>query len=142
MENSNNNNETFVIIAKFTTSAEANIAKSKLDAGEIQCFIDNENYLYSRPIGYVNLKVWEKDKEQALMILGLELTPDEEIDAADDAAAVCPYCKKSDTSYGINRNAANTLFIVWEFFLQSLPYYKKKIYYCNDCKKHFKVLEK
>ena len=137
-----NNNETFVIVAKFTTSVEANIAKSKLDAADIQCFIDNENYLYSRPLGYVNLKVWEKDKEQALMILGLELTPDEEADIMDDITAICPYCKKSDTTYGINRDKANTLFIVWAFFLQSLPFYKKRIYYCNSCKKHFKVVER
>ena len=141
MENSTNN-ETFVIIAKFNTSAEANIAKSKLDAAEIQCFIDNENYLYSRPIGYVNLKVWEKDKEQALMILGLELTPDEESDMMDDVTVICPYCKYQDTTYGINRRMASTPFIVWEFFLQSLPFNKKKIYFCNLCEKHFKVKEK
>jgi uncharacterized protein YbaR (Trm112 family) len=138
MKNSNTN-ETFVIIAKFTTSAEANIAKSKLDAAEIQCFLDNENYLYSRPIGYVNLKVWEKDKEQALEILGLEIIPEEESDIMDDV--ICPYCKQTDTIYGINRNMANTLFVVWAFFLQSLPFYKKKIYYCNLCEKHFKVRE-
>ncbi|MDR3227691.1 MAG: DUF2007 domain-containing protein [Prevotellaceae bacterium] len=140
MENSNTN-ETFVIVAKFTTAAEANLAKSKLDAADIQCFVDNENYLYSRPLGYVNLKVWEKDKEQALMILGLDATPDEETDYEDDdITVVCPYCKLDDVSYGINRNNANTFFIVWAFFLQSLPFYKKKIYYCNACKKHFKVV--
>ncbi|MDR3287605.1 MAG: DUF2007 domain-containing protein [Prevotellaceae bacterium] len=139
MENSNNN-ETFIIVAKFTTAAEANLAKSKLDAADIQCFVDNENYLYSRPLGYVNLKVWEKDKEQALMILGLDAIPDEETDYEDDdIAVICPYCKSDNVTYGINRDKANTFFIVGAFFLQSLPFYKKKIYYCNACKKHFKV---
>ena len=140
MKNSNNK-ETFVTVAKFTNSAEANIAKSKLDAADIQCFIDNENYLYSRPLGYVNLNVWDKDKEQALMILDLELTPDEETDIADELTAICPYCKQTDTNYGINRKHTNTLFIVWMFFLQSLPFYKKRIYYCNICEKHFKELK-
>lgn len=136
-----NNNDSFVTIAKFTSSAEANIAKSKLDAAEIQCFIDNENYLYTGPfLGYVNLKVWGKDKEQALMVLGLELTPDEEVDIVDNTAAICPHCKKNDTAVGLNRNYAGTLFVVWNFFLQSLPFYKKKIRHCNNCKKHFKVV--
>ncbi|MDR1984147.1 MAG: DUF2007 domain-containing protein [Prevotellaceae bacterium] len=139
MENSNNNKETFVTVAKFTTSAEANLAKSKLDAADIQCFVDNENYLYSRPIGYVNLKVWESDKEQALMILGLDVIPDEEPAEPDDIIIVCPYCKSNDVYYGINREKANTLFVFGTFFLQSLPFYKKKIYYCNACKKHFKI---
>ncbi|MDR2651055.1 MAG: DUF2007 domain-containing protein [Prevotellaceae bacterium] len=139
MEKSNHN-ETFVIIAKFTTSAEANLAKSKLDAADIQCFVDNENYLYSRPIGYVNLQVWEKDKEQALMILGLDAITNEEIDETDDDIAVfCPYCNSDDVSYGINRDKSNTFFIAGTFFLQSLPFYKKKIYYCNNCNKHFKI---
>ncbi|MDR2126826.1 MAG: DUF2007 domain-containing protein [Prevotellaceae bacterium] len=134
-----NNNETFVIIAKFTTAAEANLAKSKLDSADIQCFVDNENYLYSRPLGYVNLQVWEKDKEQALMILGLDAIPDEETDEADDTSVICPYCNADNVNYGINRNKANTLFIVATFFLQSLPFYNKKIYYCNICNKHFKI---
>ncbi|MDR0754900.1 MAG: DUF2007 domain-containing protein [Prevotellaceae bacterium] len=134
-----NNNETFVIIAKFTTAAEANLAKSKLEAGDIQCFVDNENYLYSRPLGYVNLQVWEKDKEQALMILGLDATSCEEKDETDDIAVVCPYCNSNNVSYGINRSKANTFFIVAMFFLQSLPFYDKKLYYCNVCKKHFKT---
>jgi DNA-directed RNA polymerase subunit RPC12/RpoP len=140
MEKSNNN-ETFVIVAKFTTSVEANLAKSKLDAADIQCFVDNENYLYSRPLGYVNLQVWEKDKEQALMILGFDAIPDEETTETDDIIVVCPYCQSENVCYGINRNKANTLFIAGTFFLQSLPFYKKKIYYCNTCGKHFKVLE-
>ncbi|MDR1552473.1 MAG: DUF2007 domain-containing protein [Prevotellaceae bacterium] len=135
-----NNNETFVIIAKFTTALEANLAKSKLDAADIQCFIDNENYLYSRPIGYVNLQVWEKDKEQSLMILDLDVIPSEETDETNcDSDVVCPYCNSGDVNYGINRNRANTFFIAGTFFLQSLPFYSKKIYYCNMCDKHFKI---
>ncbi|MDR1199305.1 MAG: DUF2007 domain-containing protein [Prevotellaceae bacterium] len=140
MEKSNNS-ETFAIIATFITSAEANLAKSKLDAADIQCFVDNENYLYSRPAGCVNLQVWEKDREQALMILGLTAIPDE-ADEADDITAVCPYCKSDNVSYGINRNMANTFFITGMFFLQSLPFYKKKIYYCNACQKHFKIVRR
>ncbi|MDR2293152.1 MAG: DUF2007 domain-containing protein [Prevotellaceae bacterium] len=136
------NNETFVIVAKFTAAAEANLAKSKLDAADIQCFVDNENYLYSRPLDYVNLRVWEKDKEQALMILGLDIIPSEETDEADDISFICPYCNSGDVSYGINRDKANTFFIVAMFFLQSLPFYNKKIYYCNKCKKHFKTGDK
>ncbi|MDR2064973.1 MAG: hypothetical protein LBP85_04620 [Prevotellaceae bacterium] len=133
-----NSNETFVIIAKFTAAAEAALAKSKLEAADIQCFTDNENYLYSRPLGYVNLQVWEKDREQALLILGLDAIPCEETDETDDII-ICPYCNSDNVSYGINRNRANTFFIFATFFLQSLPFYNKKIYYCNKCKRHFKV---
>jgi hypothetical protein len=137
MEKSNNN-ETFVIVAKFITSAEANLAKSKLDAADIQCFVDNENYLYSRPMGCVNLQVWEKDREQALTVLGLTAIPDE-TDETNDITVVCPYCKSENVNYGINRNRANAFFIAGIFFMQSLPFYKKKIYYCNACQRHFKI---
>ncbi|MDR0420589.1 MAG: DUF2007 domain-containing protein [Prevotellaceae bacterium] len=136
-----NNSDTFVIIAKFTASAEANLAKSKLDAAGIQCFIDNENYLYSRPVGYVNLQVWEKDKEQALTILDLTATPDDETEETNDITVICPYCKSHNVSYGINRDKTNAFFVTGMFFLQSLPFYKKKIYYCNACQKHFKVVQ-
>jgi hypothetical protein len=137
MENSDNK-DTFVIVAKFANSMEADIAKSILDNAEIQCFIDNENYIYSRPMDFVNLKVWGKDKEQALEILGMESIPDEVTDA-DDIDVVCPRCNSHNIYYGINRDNANTLFIVSAFFLQSLPFYNKKTYYCNSCGKHFKI---
>jgi Zn finger protein HypA/HybF involved in hydrogenase expression len=138
MKNSNNN-EKFVTVATFTTSAEAHLAKIKLDAADIQCFVDNENNLYSPPFGYVRLRVWEKDREEALAILGLEAASDEETDA-DEIAVVCPYCKSDSVHYGINRDKTNILFIVRTFFLQSLPFYRNKIYCCNACNKHFKVM--
>ena len=138
MSNSDNK-DTFVIVARFANPLEANIAKSKLDDAEIQCFVDNENYIYSRPLDFVNLKVWEKDKEQALQILGLELIPDEETTDVDDIDVICSRCNSENVQYGINKDNANTLFIVSTFFLQSLPFHKKKTYYCNSCGKHFKI---
>lgn len=132
--------EKIIIIAKYADSGEANIAKTKLEAVGIDCFLSNSNLAYSAQFGYIQLKVKEDDKARALEILDLESIPnDENIANDDDSTAACPFCNSTNTSYGVNRNKANVFYVVSIFFLQSLPFYKKRTYFCNACQKHFKI---
>ena len=62
-----------ITLANFDLAIDANLAKTKLDAYGIPCFLTNEASLYPIPvnlgIGGVQLMVFEQDKTKALDIL-------------------------------------------------------------------------
>jgi hypothetical protein len=66
--------EKIIIYASFDNVIAANIAKTKLDAYGIPCFLTEENFTNLYPLRNdifpgVRLHVFEKDKEQAKNIL-------------------------------------------------------------------------
>lgn len=63
-----------VVLEKYTSAIDANVAKTKLDAYGIPCFLSNENIsgLYPLPFmkGFeVALHVFEEDRARALEVL-------------------------------------------------------------------------
>jgi hypothetical protein len=66
-----------VVLGKYTSAIEANVAKTKLDAYGIPCFLSNENISGLYPLPYmkgfeVALHVFEDDCSQALEVLQKE----------------------------------------------------------------------
>jgi hypothetical protein len=62
--------EKIIIYASYGTAIEANLAKTKLDAYGIPCFLTEENFTNLYPIRNdifpgVRLHIFEKDKERA-----------------------------------------------------------------------------
>lgn len=73
-----------VVFRKFSSAIEASIAKAKLDAHDIPCFLTEENLttLYTPLLsGGVRLHIFKQDQDHATRVLG-ELRSD----AADDAS--------------------------------------------------------
>ncbi|MGE0588489.1 MAG: DUF2007 domain-containing protein [Cyclobacteriaceae bacterium] len=63
-----------VVYASFDTTVEANLAKTKLDAYGIPCFLSDENFVSLYPIRNelfpgVRLHIFEKDKSRVTEIL-------------------------------------------------------------------------
>jgi hypothetical protein len=72
-----NDGEKIIIYKSFDTVIEANLAKTKLDAYGIPCFLTEEHFTNLYPIRNdifpgVRLHVFEKDKERADEILNEE----------------------------------------------------------------------
>ena len=91
----------------------ANLARTRLEAAGIPCFLSNENLvslmpLYSPITGGVRLHVRQSDAETALEILRSlpvppATSPDEAsfaAEAPDPVAPRCPRCGSSDVAFG------------------------------------------
>lgn len=134
-----------VTVATYGDSILANIMKSKLEAYGVDSVLMDENSVnivtinpeYTQNFGDIKLQVREEDVVTAKEILA----GTEDIASADDSISdegvACPYCGSKDTIVALGHS--NTLTAVWMLFLSSFPFYNKKRYYCNTCKKYFKA---
>lgn len=124
-----------VTIAQYRDLPEAGLAKSKLEASGIACFLDNEytvgaNWLYSNALGGVKLNVPDEDAEEAKAIIEEipeALTPEESEGILP--ASACPACGSTEIepqNY-TRRFAALTLLITFPLFL----FWKR--YHCKSC---------
>lgn len=134
-----------VTVGIYGDSVLANIMKAKLEAAGIDSVLMDEtsvnivtiNPEYTQQFGSIKLQVREEDVEAAKEIL--EITTDESPleEPIADEGVTCPYCDSKDTIVALGHS--NVLIAVWMLFLSSLPFYNKKRYYCNTCKKYFKA---
>jgi len=70
----NLSSQNIIVYGTFTTAIEANLAKTKLDAYGIPCFLSDENLATLYPLAYfvagqVRLHIFEEDKERVKEIL-------------------------------------------------------------------------
>lgn len=126
-----------IVLKQFENSIDAHIAKAKLDAYAIPCFLTEENIagLYPGqtylPFG-VRLHIFEKDKEEASNLLGEKRMI---IDGSPDAA--CPNCQSKKIQRDFpKRFSLKTLTALGVlFFGVFLPH--KKVNHCIDCDYEF-----
>lgn len=89
-----------ILLASFPDSIAAHLAKSRLDAEEIPCFISNENRPYGPISGGVRLHVRQQDAEAARTALLEETVPMTILPDPDDAPAgrplTCARCGSPD----------------------------------------------
>jgi Putative prokaryotic signal transducing protein len=67
-------NEKIIVLQQFDNPITASLAKSKLDAHDVPCFLTEEHFSNLYPSNYllnngVRLHIFEKDKERAQEIL-------------------------------------------------------------------------
>ena len=131
-----------VTVGMYGSSVQANIMKAKLDAAGIDCALMSETLVNIMNInqvsGPIKLQVREEDEaaaKEVLAIIDTELLAEEL--ATDDESAACPHCQSKDTVVALGHS--NILSAVWMIFLGSFPFYNKKRYLCNTCKKYFKA---
>ncbi|MBM3932769.1 MAG: DUF2007 domain-containing protein [SAR202 cluster bacterium] len=80
-----------VTLARFSYVAEANLAKSRLDAEGIPAFVADEHMAtlnYAQAVGGIKLMVQETDMEEASHLLGL---PSEGSPAPSDTSFASPH---------------------------------------------------
>ncbi|WP_282043823.1 DUF2007 domain-containing protein [Winogradskyella flava] len=128
--------DTFVTIARFPYSTEAQIVKGRLEADGIEVFlIDNitidTDPLVSQAIGGVKLKVLAKDEAQARAILQSIKTY-----ALDDNgnAITCPNCNNNSVNLYSTITGFKSFFsFIIGFVTGTLPISARYQYKCDDC---------
>ncbi|WP_400076124.1 DUF2007 domain-containing protein [Winogradskyella sp. R77965] len=134
--------ETFVTIARFPYSTEAQIVKGRLEADGIEVFLrDNltidTDPLVSQAIGGVKLKVLAKDEEKARAIFQSIKTY-----ALDNEGnpIVCPNCKGQHIEmYTTITGFKSLVSFLIGLISGTLPFSTRYQYKCEDCKTEFPI---
>lgn len=124
-----------IVLRSFDTSMEANLAKTKLDAYGIPCFLTEENIANLYPVqnakfSGVRLHLFLKDAEQANVILNeSNALPEEDTNR-------CPRCRSTRVQPDNTKKLSSRLIsILMTFFFALFPL--KKVYRCMDCDTEF-----
>ena len=133
---------TFVTVAKFQYSAEAEIIKGRLESDGIQVFLKDNitidtDPLVSNAIGGIKLNVLAKDEDQAKTIL-------KSINAYSlndqGEPIICPNCGENHIELYSTINSFKSLvsFLIG-LITGTLPFSTRYQYKCEDCKTEFPV---
>jgi hypothetical protein len=128
-----NDQDDIVVFRHYDTVIEANIAKTKLDAYGVPCFLTEENMSNLYPgqpfmAFKVRLHLFGKDEERALQIL-----TEENVRIESDSSHRCPKCNSSRIVRDFPKESADNLAFV--FFGVLFPH--KKVNRCIDCDNEF-----
>lgn len=122
-----------VVFERFENAIDANLAKTKLDACGIPCFLTEENlanlYPVQNPLLFgVRLHIFRQDAEHVQKILTENLS--------DTDPTICPRCKslnvKIEYSQKIGRRLVSILALLSITFFPT-----PKVYRCQQCKFEF-----
>lgn len=124
--------EPIIVYRSFQNSMDGNLAKAKLDAYGIPCFLTEENlanlYPIQNPRFSVRLHIFEKDYEQAHEVLSETVPPE------DDHLTYCPRCRSTHVEMDYTRKFSSRFISIFlTFFFAVFPL--RKVYRCRDC--HF-----
>ncbi len=117
-----------VVFRHFDNGIVANIAKTKLDAYGIPCFLTEENMagLYPGQSFFafsVRLHIFSSDQERAEQIL-----QDEPLSVTENALS-CPRCHSTDIGRSFPKEKADTLpYLLFGIFMP-----EKKVNVCGNC---------
>jgi len=121
--------EDIVVLRSFDNAIDANIAKTKLDAYGIPCFLTEENMagLYPAHALFavkIRLHLFASDKERAEQIL-----LSAPMAVYSEGGHACPRCHSTRVSRAFPKEVADSL--KYLFFGVFLPH--KKVNVCLDC---------
>src|SRR5688572_13562692 len=107
-----------VVLKHFDNAIDANIAKTKLDAYDIPCFLTEENMANLYPGQHlsafkIRLHLFASDRERAVQLLG-----GASLDVIDEASMQCPGCQSTRITRAFPKKSADTLlYILFGVFL-------------------------
>ena len=135
-------NTTFVTIARFQYSSEAQIIKGRLEADGIHVFLKDNitidtDPLVSNAIGGIKLKVRSEDEKEAKEIL-------KSIKAYalhdDGSPIICPNCGKNEVElYSTIDSLKAFLSFLIGIITFTLPFHTRYKYICDNCKTEFPI---
>ncbi|MDB9781721.1 DUF2007 domain-containing protein [Winogradskyella sp.] len=133
---------TFVTIARYQYSSEAQIIKGRLEADSIAVFLSDNitidtDPLVSNAIGGVKLKVRAKDENEARSIL-----ESIQVHSLDDNGnpITCPNCNQQHIGlYSTINDLKSFMSFLAGFVFGTLPFSTRYQYKCEDCKVEFPI---
>jgi DNA-directed RNA polymerase subunit RPC12/RpoP len=123
-----------IVFKRFENAIDANLAKTKLDAYGVPCFLTDEHLTNLYPLQNlilfgVRLHIFKQDQGMAEQVLS-------DVYHNQDEVIVCPRCrsKKVEMEY-TQKFSSRILRVIIGFFLFILPF--PKVYRCQDCEHEF-----
>lgn len=134
--------QTFITIARFQYSSEAQIVKGRLEADGIQVFLKDNitidtDPLVSNAIGGIKLKVRAKDEKEAKEIL-----KSIKAYAVDNNGLpiICPNCGKNEVElYSTVDSFKSLMAFLFGILTFTLPFHTRYKYICEHCKTEFPI---
>ncbi|MEO5976965.1 MAG: DUF2007 domain-containing protein [Chryseolinea sp.] len=127
-----------IVLNTFNSSIDANIAKSKLDAYGIPCFLTEENManLYPGASTLMNfnvrLHILQEDEESARHIMA-----EMNLDVSDDTVMQCPACRSNNVHRDFPKKLTTSFFSELRFLFFGIFNPEKKVCRCADCECEF-----
>lgn len=127
-----------IVFRKFDNAIEANIAKSKLDAYGIPCFLTEENManLYPGASNLMNFNVrlhlFGHDAERARIIMS-----ENNLQVDDDSLTRCPRCRSANIERDFPKKLTLKFMSALRYLFFGIFYPGKKVYRCVDCECEF-----
>lgn len=121
--------DSIIVAHRFHSFIEANLAKAKLDAYGVPCFLTEENVTFLTTAllsGGIRLHIFEQDKERVEQLL----TENNLQKSEEDDLMCCPACG-SKRILDVSSERLNPSTVV-KFILQL-----NKRHYCTDCEAEF-----
>jgi hypothetical protein len=127
-----------IVFQRFDNVIEANIAKSKLDAYGVPCFLTEENMasLYPGASNMMNsnvrLHIFSHDTERVVQIMSENV-----LTISDDTILVCPKCRSKNIERDFPKNLTLTFWSSLRYLFFGIFSPDKKVYRCRDCETEF-----
>lgn len=127
-------NDKIVLLRTFDLAIDANLAKTKLDAFGIPCFLNDENLanLYPMRTNFgmgVRLMVFENDVQRSIEILS---------DQSEENMARCPYCRSKEISMETTAAIGSRLRTIL-FGLLGFTIPQERRFICRSCEREFEL---
>lgn len=129
-------NDQIIVFRKYDSSIDANLAKTKLDAHGIPCFLTEENLTNLYPLQNlllfgVRLHIFSSDLQSAEGVLN---------DTIQDRTLICPACRSHNLTFQFSEKlSANVPRLILAFLSMAIQP-SRKVYRCQDCHREFETL--
>ena len=137
--------ENIIVLGSYYEPVAAHLARTKLEAAGIPCFLTNENLaslnrMYSPVAGGVRLHVYQRDAAQAAEVLReppvMRATPGGLAEPTDPTAeaATCPRCGSHEVAYGAPAESVNAASWLSTLLARLRHYYAQgQTHHCFNC---------
>lgn len=121
-----------VVFEAYDSLIQANLAKTKLDAYGIPCFLSDENFVSLYPIRNeifpgIRLHIFKTDTERVREVL-------EDSQTGKEDSIICPRCKSTDVHISESKKGFLTWLILL-FSASAIP--QHRVFICKSCENEF-----